>query len=152
MRFLVIFLGVFFCSCNAKVETLKIKGSDTEVNLAVLLAEQFHKENSEILVSICGGGSGLGIASLLNGNADIANSSRSMKAEEFDAKFEAGEDLTALMDFSTARRPNQKKQAIELKLPLWMIHQLEAEAQKQGISPQAFLENYLHENLTPAQR
>ena len=32
-----------------------------------------------------------------------------MKAEEFDEKFEAGEDLTELMDFSTARRPNQKK-------------------------------------------
>jgi predicted DNA binding CopG/RHH family protein len=72
-----------------------------------------------------------------------------MKAEEFGAKFETGEDLTELMDFSTARRPNPKKQAIELKLSLWMIHQLEAEAQKQGISPQAFLENYLHENLTP---
>ncbi|MEB3123140.1 MAG: CopG family antitoxin [Snowella sp.] len=72
-----------------------------------------------------------------------------MKAEEFDKKFEAGEDLTELMDFSTARRLNRKKQVIELKLPIWMIHQLEAEAQKQGISPQAFLENYLHENLTP---
>ena len=72
-----------------------------------------------------------------------------MKAEEFDKKFEAGEDLTELMDFSTARRPNRKKQVIELKLPLWMIHQLETEAQKQGISPQAFLQNYLHENLTP---
>jgi phosphate transport system substrate-binding protein len=83
MRLLVIFLGVFFCSCNSNVETLKIKGSDTEVNLAVLLAEQFHLVNSKILVSISGGGSGLGIASLLNGNADIANSSRSMKAEEF---------------------------------------------------------------------
>lgn len=53
------------------------------------------------------------------------------------------------MNFSTARRLNRKKQVIELKFPIWMIHQLEAEAQKQGISPQAFLENYLHENLTP---
>jgi predicted DNA binding CopG/RHH family protein len=75
-----------------------------------------------------------------------------MKAEEFDEKFEADEDLTELMDFSTARRSNRKKQVIELKLPLWMIRQLETEAQKQGISLQAFLENYLHENLTPAKR
>jgi len=82
MRLLVILLGIFICSCNSKVETLKIKGSDTEVNLAVLLAEQFHLENAKILVSISGGGSGLGIASLLNGNADIANSSRSMKSDE----------------------------------------------------------------------
>ena len=48
-----------------------------------------------------------------------------MKAEEFNEKFEAGEDLTELMDFSTARWPNQKKQVIEIKLPLWMINQLE---------------------------
>jgi hypothetical protein len=34
-------------------------------------------------------------------------------------------------------------------LPLWMIHQLEAEAQKQGISSQTFLENYLVENFSP---
>jgi phosphate transport system substrate-binding protein len=82
MRLLVILLAIFICSCNSKVETLKIKGSDTEVNLVVLLAEQFHLENAKILVSISGGGSGLGIASLLNGNADIANSSRSMKSDE----------------------------------------------------------------------
>lgn len=73
-----------------------------------------------------------------------------MKAEEFDAKFDAGEDLTEFLDFSTARHPNREKQKIELKLPLWMIHKLEAEAEKQGISPQAFLENYLVENLAPA--
>jgi hypothetical protein len=53
------------------------------------------------------------------------------------------------MDFSTARHPNREKQKIELKLPLWMIRQLETEAQKQGISPQTFLENYLVANLTP---
>jgi phosphate transport system substrate-binding protein len=82
MRLLVILLAIFIYSCNSKVETLKIKGSDTEVNLAFLLAEQFHLENAKILVSISGGGSGLGIASLLNGNADIANSSRSMKSDE----------------------------------------------------------------------
>ena len=72
-----------------------------------------------------------------------------MKAEEFDAKFDAGEDLTEFMDFSTARRPNREKQKIELNLPIWMIRQLEAEAHKQGISTQAFLENYLVENFSP---
>lgn len=68
-----------------------------------------------------------------------------IKAEEFDA----GEDLTEFMDFSTARHPNREKQKMELKLPLWMIRQLETEAKKQGISPQTFLENYLVANLTP---
>lgn len=76
-------IGLLF-ACSSKIDTIKIKGSDTEVNLAVQFAEAFHKEDNAILVSISGGGSGLGIASLLNGNADIANSSRSIKENELD--------------------------------------------------------------------
>lgn len=78
----------FFCmlillsSCNKDDKTIKIKGSDTEVNLAVQMAEEFHAVNNDVFVSVSGGGSGLGIASLLNGTADIANSSRSIKNEE----------------------------------------------------------------------
>jgi phosphate transport system substrate-binding protein len=73
---------VLLISCSRDNDTIKIKGSDTEVNLAVQLAESFHKINSAVFVSISGGGSGLGIASLLNGTADVANSSRSIKEEE----------------------------------------------------------------------
>jgi len=75
---------LILCSCSRENNTIKIKGSDTEVNLAVLLAENFHEANSEVFVSISGGGSGLGIASLLNGTADIANSSRSINSEEIE--------------------------------------------------------------------
>jgi phosphate transport system substrate-binding protein len=71
-------------SCSRDNGTIKIKGSDTEVNLAVELAESFHHVNSGVFVSISGGGSGLGIASLLNGTADVANSSRSIKNGEID--------------------------------------------------------------------
>jgi len=83
MKFIVIFFVILICSCSPNGDTIKIKGSDTEVNLAVVLAEQFHKVNENVLVSVSGGGSGLGIASLLNGNADIANSSRQIKTDEF---------------------------------------------------------------------
>jgi len=78
----LLLLLLLVCSCYTDSETIKVKGSDTEVNLTVLLAEQFHYEPNNLLVSVSGGGSGLGIASLLNGNADIANSSRSIKASE----------------------------------------------------------------------
>lgn len=84
MRFFFLLLLISFFGCSSDNGTIKIKGSDTEVNLAVLLAEQFHFENSELLVSVSGGGSGLGIASLLNGNADIANSSRRIKYSELE--------------------------------------------------------------------
>ncbi len=83
LNFIPVVLVLFLYSCAPKNETIKIKGSDTEVNLAVLLAEQFRLHNTKVLVSVSGGGSGLGIASLLNGNADIANSSRVMKEGEF---------------------------------------------------------------------
>lgn len=69
-------------SCGDPGKVIKIKGSDTEVNLAVNLGERFNKVNNDFSVTISGGGSGLGIASLLNGQADIANSSRPLTEEE----------------------------------------------------------------------
>lgn len=77
---LLLVLSISACSNNNK--TIKVKGSDTEVNLAVDLAENFYKVNDDFSLAISGGGSGLGIASLLNGQVDIANSSRPLNAEE----------------------------------------------------------------------
>ncbi|MDQ3393662.1 MAG: substrate-binding domain-containing protein [Bacteroidota bacterium] len=82
MKCSVLYILLFFYSCSADKGTIKVKGSDTEVNLAVLLVEAFHDKNDSLLISVSGGGSGLGIASLLNGTADIANSSRSINEEE----------------------------------------------------------------------
>lgn len=81
MKYLFLTL-ILLTSCAKDDKTIIIKGSDTEVNLAVLLAENFHEINDTVFVSISGGGSGLGIASLLNGTADVANSSRSINTEE----------------------------------------------------------------------
>lgn len=82
MKYVLFLFILFIGSCSPDNTTIKIKGSDTEVNLAVQLAESFHQTNSTIFVSISGGGSGLGIASLLNNTTDIANSSRSIKNQE----------------------------------------------------------------------
>jgi len=82
MRPLLLFILLIATGCNRTNKTLKIKGSDTEVNLVAELAEEFHKTMPDRYVSISGGGSGLGIASLLNGQADIANSSRTLNEEE----------------------------------------------------------------------
>jgi phosphate transport system substrate-binding protein len=82
LRLYFIILCFSVTSCSEEIRTLKIKGSDTEVNLVTELAESFHKSNKTSYLSISGGGSGLGIASLLNGQADIANSSRELNVEE----------------------------------------------------------------------
>jgi phosphate transport system substrate-binding protein len=59
-----------------------VKGSDTMVILAQRWAEEFMKKNPAKKVQVTGGGSGVGIAALVNGTTEIANASRSMKAAE----------------------------------------------------------------------
>ncbi len=63
-------------------QTIQNKGSDTLVNLALAWAETYMALHPEVRVSVTGGGSGTGIASLINGTVDIANASRAIKAEE----------------------------------------------------------------------
>jgi phosphate transport system substrate-binding protein len=58
------------------------KGSDTIVNLALAWAEKYQADHPEVRISVTGGGSGTGIASLINGTVDIANASRKIKEEE----------------------------------------------------------------------
>jgi phosphate transport system substrate-binding protein len=57
-------------------------GSDTMVNLALAWAEAYQTARPEVMISVSGGGSGTGIASLINGTVDIANASRKIKGEE----------------------------------------------------------------------
>ena len=58
------------------------KGSDTLVNVAQAWAEAYQKVDPEVAVAVSGGGSGTGIAALINGTVDIANASRKMKDKE----------------------------------------------------------------------
>ena len=58
------------------------KGSDTIVNLALAWAEKYQVEHPDVSISVTGGGSGTGIAALLNKTVDIANASRQMQAGE----------------------------------------------------------------------
>ena len=60
------------------------KGSDTIVNLALAWAETYQSERPDVSIAVTGGGSGTGIAALINGTVDIANASRQIKTEEID--------------------------------------------------------------------
>ena len=79
------------CSSNASAQNspgtasyIENKGSDTIVNLALAWAEKYQSIHPDIRISVTGGGSGTGIASLINGTVDIANASRKIKSEEID--------------------------------------------------------------------
>jgi phosphate transport system substrate-binding protein len=91
---LVLMMVLFLSGCtgrssasspNAESGTtayIENKGSDTIVNLALAWAEQYQKENPNVRISVTGGGSGTGIAALINDTVDIANASRKIKPEE----------------------------------------------------------------------
>jgi phosphate transport system substrate-binding protein len=64
------------------VEFIENRGSDTLVNLALAWAELYQQEQPEVRISVSGGGSGVGLAALINGTVDIANASRQIKPEE----------------------------------------------------------------------
>jgi phosphate transport system substrate-binding protein len=63
-------------------KAIENKGSDTIVNLALAWAEAYQEIQPEVRLSVTGGGSGTGIAALINGTVDIANASRRIKPEE----------------------------------------------------------------------
>ena len=68
----------------------EVKGSDTMVNLAQAWAEAFMEQNEEAYISVTGGGSGTGIAALINDDTDIAASSREIKEKELENAREQG--------------------------------------------------------------
>ncbi|MFC1584754.1 phosphate ABC transporter substrate-binding protein [Fibrobacterota bacterium] len=73
---------VFIIAVFATSRQLTIKGSDTMVHLASIWAENHMKDNRGPQISVTGGGSGTGIAALLNGTTDICAASRKIKEKE----------------------------------------------------------------------
>lgn len=67
---------------EVSTDYIENKGSDTIVNLALAWAEKYQTVDTEVRISVTGGGSGTGIAALVNGTVDIANASRQIKPEE----------------------------------------------------------------------
>ena len=81
-------------------QTIENKGSDTLVNLALAWAEAYIELRPEVRISVTGGGSGTGIAAMINGTVNIANASRAMKPEEIAAAEANG---ISPMEFTVAR-------------------------------------------------
>ena len=87
-------------------ELIENKGSDTLVNLALAWAESYMESHPQVRISVTGGGSGTGIAAMINGTVDIANASRAMKSEEIEeaqangfspVEFEVAQDAIAVV-------------------------------------------------------
>jgi phosphate transport system substrate-binding protein len=79
----LVMIGLAGSSILAR-KSVTIKGSDTMIILCQRWAEDYMKANPDQIVQVTGGGSGIGIAALINGTTDIAQSSRPMKQSEKD--------------------------------------------------------------------
>lgn len=71
-------------ACATYASGLKIAGSTTVLPLSQVWAEEYMAKHSSVSISVSGGGTGVGISSLLNGSCDIANASRPAKTKEID--------------------------------------------------------------------
>ncbi len=87
----IFLIGIFVSSCgqtdgdeSTAIAVIQNTGSDTMVNLAQAWAEEYANIDSTVSVEVSGGGSGTGIAALINGTVDIANCSRKVEPEEFE--------------------------------------------------------------------
>ena len=72
-------------STGGSGRAIQNKGSDTLVNLALAWAERYRTLHPDIAIAVTGGGTGTGVAALINNTVDIANASRHMKEDEIAA-------------------------------------------------------------------
>ena len=80
------------CGGGQDRQVIQNKGSDTLVNVAQAWAEAYQLVDPTTVVAVSGGGSGTGIAALINGTVDIANTSRAMKDKEVQMATDAGHE------------------------------------------------------------
>ncbi len=70
-----------------------------------------------------------------------------MKANDFDRKFDSGEDIMEDLDLSNARRPKFETKRVNVDFPSWMITSLDNEAQRLGVPRQSIIKIWISERL-----
>jgi uncharacterized protein (UPF0305 family) len=72
-----------------------------------------------------------------------------MKAQEFDQKFDDGEDITEMLDLSQAKRPlsAQKEEIVSIYLPVQVLRRINQEASRLGVKPIRMIQSWLAEDL-----
>ncbi|MGF1540739.1 MAG: type II toxin-antitoxin system BrnA family antitoxin [Pleurocapsa sp.] len=70
-----------------------------------------------------------------------------MKAKELDKKFDDGEDIVEYLDLSTIKKPGLEQQEINLSFPIWMLEELDKEANRLGVERQSLIRFWISERL-----
>ena len=73
-----------------------------------------------------------------------------ISAEEFDRRFDEGEDMTPYLDMPSARRPGRELQRVNVDFPSWMVNAMDKEASRVGVSRQALIKFVMDNHLQHA--
>ncbi|MBK8167867.1 MAG: CopG family transcriptional regulator [bacterium] len=70
-----------------------------------------------------------------------------MTGDEFDEKFDNGEDVSDYLDCARARRPNLESRRVNVDFPAWMVHELDREASRIGVTRQSIIKMWIADRL-----
>jgi hypothetical protein len=70
-----------------------------------------------------------------------------MRARALDKLFDAGGDVSAFLDLARAKRTNQTPRRVNVDFPAWMIHSLDREASRLGVTRQSIIKVWIAERL-----
>jgi hypothetical protein len=70
-----------------------------------------------------------------------------MKAKQLDKRFDAGKDVSTFLDLARAKRINQQPRRVNVDFPSWMIHSLDKEADRLGVTRQSIIKVWISERL-----
>ena len=70
-----------------------------------------------------------------------------MRAKELDERFDTGEDITRFLELDRARRPAQEPKRVNVDFPIWMVHSLDREAGRLGVTRQSVIKFWIAEKL-----
>ena len=81
----------------------------------------------------------------------MAKKKDTITAKELDRRFDAGEDVSEYLDWSTAKRPGLEQRRVNVDLPNWMIASLDQEAERIGVTRQSIMKVWMSERIKAEQ-
>lgn len=75
-----------------------------------------------------------------------------ISAAELDKKFDDGEDISEYLDWSSAHRPNPELTRVDFDLPVGVLRQIDAEAQRLGVTRQSLIKLWIAERLSTVEQ
>ncbi len=78
------------------------------------------------------------------------SAAKAISAEEFDRRFDDGEDMSDYLDWSSFRRPGLESKRVNLDMPQHMVAKLDVHAKSRGVTRQALIKMWLADRLEAA--